>query len=829
MSIAKHIEGSSLATRLKEVSSFGDAALLWFEFGLQVIPVIPGTKRPAIKWGPWLNNLSKEKIVNYWKVNPKHEIAAIVGNGVVVFDIDTVEAGQAMDRLMTKYNMSPLMVAKTTQGNHQYFKREGGIAIKADSHSTSGDPDRIDIKTGRNMIMLPPSTGKRLLFSNANHVDELTPASQDFIDAVFIHNGRSAPSAPVAVPKQIRKMGAGPSSLVTLKSLLVQIDPDVGYQDWFNAIAAVYHETDGSDEGLDLVDAWSSEGDKYKGLSDVDTTWRSLRSGHGNPITIATLFSMAMDNVEAFERCVTVVVESARQSVQQVSDCAVALEPEAIDATLENVGSSKPIQALSTKKPHDTSNWSAKESPTGTGQSGESVILTAWKSVPSMSFPQPPKEEGRSILPTLPNVKYLVNRFKIVVRYNVISKVNEMLVPGHVGCAENLDNTALSYIRSLAIQHNMSPTMVPEYLEAIGDDNPFNPVGNWINSKPWDGIDRLPEICATLDTVERFPQDLKDVCINKWLLSAVAAVLSKGEFSTRGVLTLQGGQGIGKSRWIKSLINDEGLANDVIVLGHHLDPANKDSVMIAIRNWICEIGELDGSFRKDIALMKGFLTNPSDRIRRPYARLDNNYKRRTVFAASVNDEQFLVDTTGNTRFFTLPLEKINWDHGIDMQQVFAQLAVNFTSGGQWWLTDDEQSRLEEMNKEHRTVNAIRELVLDAIDFDCIGTEGLEALTPTELLQRLEVRNIKNSDTRDCGAVLREVIGQSKRINGRDKWRVPFKRKDFTEVPKCGSPTVTAQKVRTNQITVPGTGVEGTDQGGTEAATPSATPDPDMLF
>ena len=36
------------------------AALDYFDRGFQVIPVVPGTKKSAVKWDPWLNGLTRE-------------------------------------------------------------------------------------------------------------------------------------------------------------------------------------------------------------------------------------------------------------------------------------------------------------------------------------------------------------------------------------------------------------------------------------------------------------------------------------------------------------------------------------------------------------------------------------------------------------------------------------------------------------------------------------------------------------------------------------------------------------------------------------------------
>lgn len=170
------------------------------------------------------------------------------------------------------------------------------------------------------------------------------------------------------------------------------------------------------------------------------------------------------------------------------------------------------------------------------------------------------------------------------------------------------------------------------------------------------------------------------------------------------MLTIQSPQSTGKTVWGGALVPDEKLRDDFIKLDHHLDAGNKDSLTTAITHWIVELGELDGSLKRDIAKLKGFVTGNRDKIRRPYARTDSEYPRRIVFFATVNDANFLVDDTGNTRFWTIPVTAIDHEHVIDMQQLFAQLAVVFEQGERWWLIEREEQWLEEMNKDRRTVS-----------------------------------------------------------------------------------------------------------------------------
>lgn len=411
----------------------------------------------------------------------------------------------------------------------------------------------------------------------------------------------------------------------------------------------------------------------------------------------------------------------------------------------------------------------------------ESVIASIENAKPldPLSFPDHPRKADRQRPMTLSNLSYLAGGYRISIRYNVISKKVNIAVPGLNGTPDNADNVAITLFYSLANLNDMATGQLMNFIGVIADKNQFNPVADWIMSKPWDGVDRLTNFYATLVQRAGFPEELKQALMYRWLLSAVAAVLKPSGFKARGVLTLQGPQAIGKTSWISALVPDAILREAVLKLDHHLDAGNKDSIITAVCHWIVEIGELDSSFKKDIARLKGFLTADRDKVRRPYGRTDSEYPRRTVFCATVNEHDFLVDSTGNSRWWTIPVTSINYQHGIDMQQLFAQLAVDFQNGAQWWLTREEEQLLELHNKEHRNVSAIRERILEALDLDHVNDSGLPALTPTQLLQKLDIKNPTNTQSKECASVLREFVGESKKIQGQYKWRIPF-RKDGWE-------------------------------------------------
>ena len=408
--------------------------------------------------------------------------------------------------------------------------------------------------------------------------------------------------------------------------------------------------------------------------------------------------------------------------------------------------------------------------------------LNAAQPLDPLTFPNPPRP-GSSFPPaTIPNINHLIASYGIAVSSNVITKKLQISLPNQPMNPDYGTSSAMTQIISLATLNGIAHGQIWSYVEAIGNNTPYNPVAEWIEGTPWDGFDRLPSMYNTLVTTEEFPVSLKHTLVRKWLLSAVAAALKPSGFKGRGVLTFQGPQGIGKTSWLMSLVPDSGLRDKVVKVGHHLDPSNKDSILGAIAHWLVEIGELDSSFRKDVARLKGFLTSDSDKVRRPYGRIESEYPRKTVFFATVNDNNFLVDSTGNSRWWTIPLMSINYQHHIDMQQLFAQLADEFKKGAEWWLATEEEAELAASNSNHQTQSVVRELITDALNLERKVDHKDTAMSAITLLRTMGIERPSNMQCKECGSILRELYGAPKKIQGSYKWRIPLK-DHYTSLPK----------------------------------------------
>jgi predicted P-loop ATPase len=426
---------------------------------------------------------------------------------------------------------------------------------------------------------------------------------------------------------------------------------------------------------------------------------------------------------------------------------------------------------ISAKKPSLAPKPEVKEKPNASNSELSAGDNTPQKINP-LKFPL--LNDSDKPFGTIENIEHLLKVYGVTVAYDVITKDVIISIPGLKSSSDNYRNVAEAELASLAVLNGIYSANFERFIFAIASRNQVNPVMQWVESKPWDGTDRIGELCTTITVSDQFSNDFKDLLITKWLLSAIAAAAMPNGFSSRGVLTLQGRQGLGKTRWIAKLINDEKLASHCILLDHLMDPNNKDSLINACRHWIVEFGELDSSFRKDVSRLKGFITNKEDKIRVPYARRESLFPRRSVFAATVNEDEFLVDPTGNTRWFCLPCIDINHNHAIDMQQMWAQIYEQMFKGKdspQWWLTDDEQDILEALNSRHTKRNVVEDLLESELQFDAPKKDWVR-LSASDVLKVVGIHNPTNPQARECGNFLRRRLGQPNRSHGYVRWLVP---------------------------------------------------------
>ena len=375
------------------------------------------------------------------------------------------------------------------------------------------------------------------------------------------------------------------------------------------------------------------------------------------------------------------------------------------------------------------------------------------------------KTSNGRIMATTDNYEALMKGHGIACYYDVIKKRIDIEIPNFKPISDLKDEALLVEVENLCIKNFVPHQRVRDAMKIIAKE--VNPVAQWIDSKPWDGVSRIDDFC---NTVKSKDVTLKNMLMKKWLLSCVAAAFEEGGVALEGLLVFQGSQGLGKTLWFKRLAD---FNKGWLCEGATLDPKDKDSVKKAVSHWIVELGELESTFKKaDINQLKAFITSRSDEMRLPYDRSFTNYQRRTAFFASVNEPEFLMDGSGNRRFWCIKVTDIDPHHGIDMQQMWAEVKATIYQPGvkNWFLTTEEREMLQESNEGFRTQGAVEDLLLQHVDFDALDTEKI-AWQLTALLRALGIRNPRNIDFKDASRVLTDHGIDPRKTNGKKVYDV----------------------------------------------------------
>jgi hypothetical protein len=291
---------------------------------------------------------------------------------------------------------------------------------------------------------------------------------------------------------------------------------------------------------------------------------------------------------------------------------------------------------------------------------------------------------------------------------------------------------------------------------------PYHPVLDWINEKEWDGLDRFNDLFDSLD-VQNENLDLAKVYFWKWCLSGCRAILTQHGFISENVLILKGDQGAGKTKWLTNLA-----PNDCVKTGIQLNPSNKDSVLEATSVWIAELGEFDGTTSKsDTASLKAFLSKRVDNIRKPYAIAEEMIPRKTIFCASVNSDTFLVDDTGNRRYWILEIGNTNFKHGIDMQQYWKQVMetaiLDIEEHPHWLLKEEAKMQDIESNK-FRDLHPLCQKILE-IESELID----EKYTTQEIASLIEHDNLKPHESRVIKQFMISELKWTQRSKGGNRY------------------------------------------------------------
>lgn len=347
------------------------------------------------------------------------------------------------------------------------------------------------------------------------------------------------------------------------------------------------------------------------------------------------------------------------------------------------------------------------------------------------------------------NFDVLLKAYGLSIQFDEVLKTITFKGPS-VPCSGTLhDEAALSHLESLANLNEFPAPAARSLVTTVANLNVVNPVLDYTTQARWDGLDHVGALWAQIELEPDEDPVLCETLFRKWLRGAYAIGTGRIKRWEHVIVLVDPKGGAGKTRFFATLCPPELRADSVV-----LDTSNKDNIKIAISRWLVELGELDGTFtRSDQAKLKAFLSQERDEMRMPYGRAYLQYPRRTAFFASVNETRFMVDHSGNRRWWALQVRSTNYRHTVDVTQVWAQVAEEVRQGYECFLTRDEEAALILRNEGFRQGSRVADLLSSAqID----PTANGEVATVTELLILAGLTNPSKAELNEAARWLRQA-------------------------------------------------------------------------
>lgn len=342
-----------------------------------------------------------------------------------------------------------------------------------------------------------------------------------------------------------------------------------------------------------------------------------------------------------------------------------------------------------------------------------------------------PDMSKKGPLRTLANAMVALIRLELTFAHDLFS--HRKLVNGHVlqAYAGELTDDVCAVLRLEALRRwnvDFGKEYIRDAALSLCMAHPFHPIKDYLADQVWDGVPRVQTWLIDYLGVEDTP--LHRAIAELVLMAAVRRVRQPGvKFDF--ILVLEGAQGSGKSSAV-AILAGKGHFSDQELLT--LDPKTQMEALEGI--WIFEIGELQGLTRTETNKVKAFASRESDRARMAYARFREDRPRQNIFIGTTNDEQYLIDTTGNRRFWPVKTGRIDLDAlRRDRDQLWAEAAQIEAEGRPLSLPE----ALWEDAGAAQEARLMDDPWLDALVDVCGEVEnGIERISTHDVLCKLEI-------------------------------------------------------------------------------------------
>ena len=209
-----------------------------------------------------------------------------------------------------------------------------------------------------------------------------------------------------------------------------------------------------------------------------------------------------------------------------------------------------------------------------------------------------------------------------------------------------------SMVMAKASVYRINEQIRLHHFAGLAEKYRYHPVKKLLDKYTWDNVSRVQSV---LDCIPVRPeeQEKRNRLLTAFLVSAIVA-LDDGRVSSKIVPSLFSEQNdFHKTAFLRRLGDIlPGAFGEGIAIH---DPNNKDQTRKATLYWLVELGEVDQMSRRESGAIKAFIPLDEDRERVLFKDYYRTKPRQTVYAATVNIEDFIKDPTMSSRFPVIEL------------------------------------------------------------------------------------------------------------------------------------------------------------------------------
>ena len=336
-----------------------------------------------------------------------------------------------------------------------------------------------------------------------------------------------------------------------------------------------------------------------------------------------------------------------------------------------------------------------------------------------------------------------------------------------------LEGAERFYLNLAEMGYKVGKELAIDCLVQVANENLYDPVTEYLNRNAREVeptyIDRLATTYLRPCDEAQSEPTIYDEMLKRTLIGAVARAFSPGcKHDTACVI--MGDQGAYKSSFWQCLGGP--FFSDA--LG---DITSKDDIMVLHRSWMMEWAELDHiTNRKHAGQVKAFLSQAVDLLRVPYGKAVESFPRRGIIVGTTNKTAgFLVDETGNRRFWVIPTTKTQQDQIntaallLERDAIWSAAVHAHRDGESSRLPLAMENQISEENDSYLIDSPWRSPIIEYLD----RRVKVELLTSEEILEyaiKKPLERQSRADQMQVASILKDLGWVKKReATGRRRW------------------------------------------------------------